>query len=168
MDNVLGAFATRAAALFVTLPVRDTTPSFQLQVAAREDLNVRSDNAVEDVAATEPAPSPMTWTEVVDGSKNVEFDDEERLCEISVEARKAFEAEADYDEFDEVATGTIQFGYEEREKEELNREVPSIMRLPGTKDVRCFVDRLWTQMQMGLEIDIELRSKRVDQNDENV
>ena len=123
MDNVLDAFATRAAALFVTLPVHDTTPSFQLQVASREDLNVRSDGSIDDVEPTEPAPSPMTWNEVVDGSKNVELD-EERLCEISVEARKAFEAEADYDEFDEVATGSIQLGYEEKEKEELNREVP--------------------------------------------
>lgn len=72
------------------------------------------------VPEEDPEPPLMSWKEVSSVSREPE---EVLPREPSLAARKAFEAELEYDEFDLVATETMQSEYQRQERLSLNPEV---------------------------------------------
>lgn len=110
MESSLKEFTARADSLFVGLPASDFT------------LHVGSAPCPMDTEVPEEDPEPplMSWKEVSSVSREPE---EVLLREPSLAARKAFEAELEYDEFDLVATETMQFEYQRQERFSLNPEV---------------------------------------------
>eukprot|EP00210_Caulerpa_lentillifera_P006301 g6019.t1 len=110
MDSSLKEFSARADSLFVGLP----TSNFALR------LGCVGDKEDTEIAEEEPEPSLMTWKE----ASSVSRDPEKVLPrEPSTAARKAFEEELEYDEFDLLATETMESEYQRNEKFSLNPEV---------------------------------------------
>ena len=148
MQSHLDSFSERAAALFGSLNASKPDDVFNLRVPTRDEMEQGKDALPEPEIAeiADPEPSPMTWKQVVEGTRNTQRE-EDSLREPSTAARQAFEDEPDYDEFDEVATATIQLGSAQEERERLNVEVKTPSDPPNI--------RLWIMVKVVEEDDMD-------------